>query len=212
MTSNPTGTAGHSRGMGDRRAMTIQQHPVPGSAAFKATVSGLLRLHRYTVEKRDETDEYHEICAALESYWGQMTLIERDRTGGLSQDLYTVSDAPPAELEPITPEAQGGFGAVYEAQARGDWDSALAMLRKLEKVVPAPLIAYLRGSIWEGLEEKQVAVVFYEHANRLDPTNQDIQAAFLNVLKSTEMSRALKLAEPILDENNKLALHATKIL
>jgi hypothetical protein len=111
--------------------MTNQQHPVVERTAYQETVSGLLRLHRYTLEKRDETGEYHEICAALEGYWGQMTVIERDRTGGLSQDLYTVSGPPPAQLEPITPEAQGEFGAVYEARERGDWDLALAMLRKL---------------------------------------------------------------------------------
>ncbi len=158
--------------------MTTQQHPTPEKTAYQQTVSGLLRLHRYTVEKRDKTDEYHEICAALEGYWGQMTPIERDRTGGLSQDLYMVSDPPSAKLEPITPEAQVEFGAVYEARERGDWDCALAMLRKLEKVVPAPLVAYLRGSIWEGLDDKQVAAVFYEQASRLDPGNQGIQAAF----------------------------------
>ena len=187
--------------------MITQQHLIPERTAYQETVSGLLRLHRYTVEKQDKTDEYHGICEALEGYWGQMTPIERERTSGLSQDLYTVSDPPSAKLEPITPEAQGEFAAVYEARDRGDWDFALVMLRKLEKVVPAPLIAYLRGSIWEGLDNKQVASVFYEQANRLDPENQGIQAAFLNVLTWTDMSRAMKLADPILAESNKLAPH-----
>ena len=135
--------------------MTTQQHPIPERTAYQETVSGLLRLHRYTVEKRDETDEYHEICAALEGYWGQMTPTERDRTGGLSQDLYTVSDPPPAKLEPMTPEAQGEFGAVYEARESGDWDFALAMLRKVEKAVAAPLVdiacatVSVRSRCWE---------------------------------------------------------------
>jgi hypothetical protein len=62
------------------------------------------------------------------------------------------------------------------------------MLRKLQKLVPAALVAYLRGSIWEGLGDKQVAVVFYEQATRLDPGNQGLQAAFLNVLKLPERS------------------------
>jgi tetratricopeptide (TPR) repeat protein len=187
--------------------MTTQPQPIPERTAYQETVSGLLRLHRYTVENRDETDEYHEICAALEDYWGQMTPNERDRTGGLSQDLYTVSDPPPAQIEPITAEAQGEFGAVYEARERGEWDFALATLRKLQKVVPAALVAYLRGSIWEGLGDKQVAVVFYDHANRLEPGNQGIQAAFLNVLKWTDWSRAMQLAEAVLAESDKLAPH-----
>ena len=110
-------------------------------------------------------------------------------------------------MSPSPPRSQGEFAAVYEARERGDWDFALALLRKLEKVVPAPLVAYLRGSIWEGLDDKQVASVFYEQANRLDPENQGIQAAFLNVLKWTDMSRAMKLADPILADSDKLAPH-----
>ena len=153
-------------------------------------------------DKRDDSEEYHDLCAVLEGYCGQMTTIERDRTGCLSQDLYTVSD-PPKTPEPITPDAQSTFGEVYEAQERGEWDLALVKLQKLDKVVPAPLVAYLRGRIWEGLENKQVAAVFFGHASRLNPENQGFQAALLNVLKWTDMKRAMELADAILAESNK---------
>jgi hypothetical protein len=161
--------------------------------AYHEVVNGLLRLHRFTVEKHDETAEYHELCAALEGYWEQMTPVERERTGGLSQDLHTVSDPPPTELEPMTPAAHEQLDEVYAARGRGDWDLALALLRKLDKVLPSPLVAYLRGTIWDGLEEKQVAVVFHERAHQLEPENGAFHAAFVNDLKGTDIERALKV-------------------
>ncbi len=163
--------------------MTSQQPLMSRTTAYRETVGGLLRLHRYTVEKQDQTTEYHDLCAALGDYWSQMTPVERERAGGLSQDLYTVSDLQRKEVEPNSTEEQIEFGTVYEARERGDWDFAFATLRKLEAVIPSPLVAYLRGSIWEAMDDKQVAMVFYEHAHRLDPENESIKAAFLNVLK-----------------------------
>ncbi len=196
--------------------MTTQQHLMQERTPYQETFDGLLRLHRFAVEKQDETAEYHDLCAALEGYWEQMTSVERERTGALSQDLYTVSDPPPKELEPMTAAAHGELGEVYEARGRGDWDLALALLRKLDKVLPSPLVAYLRGTIWDGLEEKQVAVVFHERAHELAPDNGGFLAAFVSVLKWTDIERALKIAEPILaaseNYNGNVVVQAAEVL
>jgi tetratricopeptide (TPR) repeat protein len=195
--------------------MTAQQQPVP-QTTYQEMVSGLLRLHRYTVEKQDQTEEYHALCAAMEGYWDRLTPVERERLGGLSEDLYTVSDPPPAKLEPMTLQTHGELRDVYEARERGDWDLALTLLRKLDKIVPPPLIAYLRGTIWDGLEEKQVAVVFHERAHQLAPESDPFLAAFVNVLKWTDIERALKVAEPILADiekhNGNVVVQAAEVL
>lgn len=187
--------------------MTAAPRLIPQTPVYREMVSGLLRLHRYTAEGRDKSPEYHELCATMEGYWGQLTAVEMERLGGLSEDLYTVSDPPREELEPMTAQGQAEFTAAHEARARGDWDTALALLRKLDKIVPPAILAYLRGTIWEGLDEKQVAVVFHERAWGLDSDNQALQAAFLNVLKWTDGKRALALAEPILAESGMLDPH-----
>lgn len=148
--------------------MTVMQQTPPRTAAYQETVSGLLRLHRHTVEKQDTTDDYHDLCAALEGLWEQMTSEERERAGGLSQDLYTVSDPPPDRLGPMTPSGEDQLSRVNEARARGDWDEALTSLRQLDRVAPPALVARLRGFIWDGLGEAPVAAVFHERAHRLD--------------------------------------------
>ena len=147
------------------------------SSAYQEVVRGLLRLHRYTVEKQDETPEYDETCAAMEGHWGQLTAAEIERLGGLSKDLYTVSDPPGTQPpETMNSQAQGKLGEAYEARERGEWDRALELLRRLGKLVPAPLLSYLRARIWEDIGDEAVAAIFFDHARRLDPTNENFRA------------------------------------
>ena len=82
----------------------------------------------------------------------------------------------------MNPQAQGKLGEAYEARERGEWDRALELLRRWGKYVPAPLLSYLRATIWEAAGERPVAAIFFEHACRLDPQNENFQAMFLNVL------------------------------
>jgi tetratricopeptide (TPR) repeat protein len=184
--------------------MTTLELPSIQRTAYGETVSGLLRLHRYVLEKNDDTPEYHDLCAALEAYWHELSPFEQERMGGLSQDLYTVSDPPPSDFQPMTPDAHGELREVYESRERGEWDRALTLLRQFDKILPPPLIAYLRGTIWGGLEEPQVAVVFHERAHQLAPENAAFLATFVTALAETDLGRALKVAEPIIANSAKL--------
>src|SRR5262249_13774885 len=104
----------------------------------------------------------------------------------------------------------------YEARERGEWDRALELLRRWGKFVPPPLLSYLRARIWEDAGDKPVAVVFFEHACRLDPANENFQAMYLNTLKWTDYARAWTFAEPILTESQKhvpnLIIQAAEVL
>src|SRR5262249_7463892 len=113
--------------------------------------------------------------------WEGLTKAERERVTGLAADLYKVSDpAPVIGLEPMTEEGQGKRAEIYEAQSRGEWDLALNMLRQWGRFVPAPLLAYVRARIWQEAGELPVAAVFFEHALRLDPRNDNYEAMLLD--------------------------------
>jgi tetratricopeptide (TPR) repeat protein len=61
-----------------------------------------------------------------------------------------------------------------------------------------------------------VAVVFFEHACRLDPANENFQAMYLNALKWTDYAQARAIAEPILNESEEhipnLVIQAAEVL
>lgn len=191
--------------------------PLPQSPAYQKVVRGLLRLHRYTVEGKDRTEEYHETCAAMESFWGKLTPAENERLSGLSQDLYSVSDPSTGQpREPMSGEAQAGLSEAYEARERGDWDRSLDLLRQWSAVVPRPLLSYLRARIWEDAGDKAVAAIFFDHAWRLDPSNENMRAGYLNCLMWTDYAEASKIAEEISKEVDKhipnLVIQAAEVL
>ncbi len=195
----------------------MTQQPLPQSPAYQEVVRGLLRMHQYTINGKDETDDADALREAMGEPWGLLSVVERERAAGLSKDLYTVSDPPPARPpEPMNPQAQGKLDEAYEARERGEWDRALELLRRWGKFMPAPLLSYLRATIWEGAGDRPVAVVFFEHAWRLDPENENFQARFLDVLKWTNNERARGIAETVLHESEKhipnLVIQAAEVL
>jgi tetratricopeptide (TPR) repeat protein len=64
------------------------------------------------------------------------------------------------------------------ARRRGEWDRALELLRRLGKCADPALVSYLRGSIWMDAGDPETAVLFCEHAARLQPDNGDYRALF----------------------------------
>jgi tetratricopeptide (TPR) repeat protein len=161
-------------------------------------------MHKYTVDGQEESEEADALRESMEEPWGRLSAVERERVAGLSKDLYSVSGPPPSQApEPTNPQAQSKVGEAYEARERGEWDRALELLRRWGKFVPPPLLSYLRARIWEDAGDKMVAVVFFVHACRLDPQNENFRAMYLNALKWTDSTRARAIAGPILDESEK---------
>jgi tetratricopeptide (TPR) repeat protein len=130
--------------------------------------------------------------------WKGLSKLERERVSGLSKDLYEISDRPVQGPEPMNPQAQGKLSEAYEARERGEWDRALELLRQSGNYVPAPLISYLRGTIWRAAGDAATAAVFFEHASQLDPNNENFQAVLLHTLKTAVPQDAAARAEVVL--------------
>ena len=80
--------------------------PLPQSPAYQEVVRGLLRMHKYTVDGEDENEAADVLRESMGEPWERLTPVERQRIAGLSKDLYTVSDRPPAQPpEPMNPLA-----------------------------------------------------------------------------------------------------------
>ncbi len=174
----------------------------PQSPAYQEVVRGLLRMHQYTAEGQDDSDEADALRQSMGEPWARLTSIERARIEGLSKDLYEITDQPNAKLPlPMNPQAQGNLNEAYEARERGEWDRALSILRRWGKYVPPPLLEYLRAKIWEGVGDEMVAVLFFEHACKLDPGNETFLTMHLSALKTLDDPRAKAIADKVLAES-----------
>jgi len=173
-------------------------------------------MHTYTMAGEDESEDADALRDSMEGPWGRLSAVERQRISGLSKDLYDVSGQAPESAAPMTPQAQGKLAEAYEARERGEWDRSLELLRRWGKFIPPSLLSYLRARVWEDAGDKQVAVVFFEYAWRLDPANENFQAMYLNTLKWTDYAQARTIAEPILNESEKhipnLVIQAAEVL
>src|SRR5260370_15902786 len=131
--------------------------PIPKSPSYQAVIRALLRMHRFTLDGQDESDEVDALRESMNEPWEGLSNAERDRVTGLSKDLYEISDGAARVTEPMNPQAQGKLNEAYEARERGEWDRALGLLRRWGKYVPPGLLSYLRGTIWRDMGNAELA-------------------------------------------------------
>src|SRR5689334_8260984 len=100
----------------------MARQPFAMSPHYLAVLQGLRALHRLTIEDRDDSPEADAVRDATDAPWEALSEVERKRLGGLSEDLYAISDPPAAVPEVMNPQAQARLNDAYLARERGDWD------------------------------------------------------------------------------------------
>jgi hypothetical protein len=158
---------------------------------FAAMVRGVRELHRLVLEgQADDSPEADAIRDATDEPWQALSEADRQRVRELSEDLCSLSE-PAAGPRPMSAEVRSTLNAASEARSRGDWDTALTLLRLCtDSIAPAPL-SYLRGVIWQEAGDPETAALFLQHATRLAPENKD----YLLTLGSLNLT-AQTTAEP----------------
>jgi hypothetical protein len=138
------------------------------SAACREYARLTVRLHELMGAGLGESEEADSVRDQMDGPWKQLTAAERDRLGGLSSDLYMLSDeevferAEPAERGPDTLGA-----ALLAARANGDWEAVLALLRKGPTFLSQREVAFFRAEAYDELGQPEIARRFARHAARL---------------------------------------------
>src|SRR5690349_2466610 len=112
---------------------------------YRAYVRGLRDLHRLAVAGQEESPEAERIRDAMDAPWEALSDVERTRAGGLSADLYSLSEPLTGPEQEWGSQAQAGLAAVLTAQDKGDWDEALELLRRHAHSLAPDLVHFLRG-------------------------------------------------------------------
>ncbi len=175
-----------------------------GSQSFTKVASGLLALHRLVKVGQEDTPEADSIRDALDAPLMALNPTEKKRAQLLSEDLYSVSEPLSGSNQKVmNPQAQQKLIEAYEAKESGDWDRALALLRRWKDYISPELLSYLRGSIWLSAGNPSVATMFYEHAMESDPENANYRAIYLHALAESNPEQADNLACEILVNHEK---------
>lgn len=121
----------------------------PLSPHFREYVLGIVALHHLSLVGRDESDEADAIRDRLDAPWGCLSMAERDQIGGLSADLFALSE-PPGE-----PGGEPEWAAFDSLTITGDWPAALEWLRANALGIPADALRERRAELWRlaGLRE-----------------------------------------------------------
>jgi hypothetical protein len=140
------------------------------SDSYLAMVRGTRELHLLIAEGKDDSPEAEALRDATDGPWEALTETERTRARLLSEDLFSLHEAPPTPQQ-MTVEAQRALFEVKELQHAGEWDRALDLIRTWRAYIAPFLVSYLRGSIWYEAGDFATAALFFKHAYDLKPDN-----------------------------------------
>jgi tetratricopeptide (TPR) repeat protein len=149
--------------------------------SYQKVLDGLLRMHELSAAGDQETEEIKQLREAIDVPYSDLSAQERETIEGLSSDLFDVENI---TAEPVLDHIRPGdqlMAAALQAQDSGKYDEALKLLRE-SKSSPASRIAFLRGRNWSEKGEPKVALLFFNHAAKLDPENDEYKAQAIDSL------------------------------
>ena len=173
----------------------MTRHPFSTSPSYLQILRGFHKLHSLTLAGQDDTPEADAIRDGMDHPWYDLSETEQKRMKGLSEDLYSISD-PPQESLPANPQAERKLIEADEARRAGDWDQALELLRHWGRYTEPALLSFNRGLVWQAAGDDGTAIMFFEHAARLDPKH--FENCYLVNLWNSNVTAGQKLAREII--------------
>jgi hypothetical protein len=151
----------------------------------------LLELDQLMVQGKGNSPEADELREQMEMPWFEMSDSERERVGGLSEDLYAlVSDGKAIAMSPAE-RAEYGSEAKAALHEASDPNMALAFLRRpCPNDIPKDAIPFLQARQWERLGDLNVALRFMRAAEQRNPKQAASVLILLEKLGRREEAKA----------------------
>jgi tetratricopeptide (TPR) repeat protein len=166
--------------------------------SYRKVLDGLLRMHELSAAGEQETDEIKQLRDAIDEPYSDLSADERETIEGLSTDLFDVEkiiSEPASDYRAM----DGSVMAALRAQYSGHYDKALKLLRESESK-PISRMSFFRGRNWSEKGEPKVALLFFNHAAKLDPRNDGYKAEALEAFVRAYPERAQKEITRLLTE------------
>ena len=127
----------------------------------------LTQLHHLMEKGKGDSEEADAVRDQMELSWWRLTEEEQDRVGGLSADLYMLSNE--EVFEPLDRSKAQLASELESALCCERWTEALALLRKNADVVTTEQRAIVRARAYEALGHHDTALLFLTYAVSLIP-------------------------------------------
>jgi len=155
------------------------------SVTYSRWLTNIVDTHRFQSWNKESTDADEREEEELNDSWAELDDAEKQRLWGLSADLYTLrdqekwvdSDWPPMSEE----ELRSAQAEAFQAE---EWDKLLEYLRRPPRFRLQATVDYMRGRAWQEMGHPDVALLFFDNAVRLDPSNPGYAEVALECLKA----------------------------
>lgn len=152
------------------------------SETYRETAQRVRQLHAFLRSGEGDSQEADDLRDELDGYWTRLTDGERARIRGLSADLNMLDHSYPRSDDPADGER---FNEKFiPAQTDRDWDRVLELMRAEPGEFPVASTAFLKGVFWARLGDLESALVLFQEAVRIEPTNPEFVMALLRALVS----------------------------
>jgi tetratricopeptide (TPR) repeat protein len=160
----------------------------------------LRELHSLIADGKGDTEEADRLRDLMDAPWFNMNAKEIRRVRGLSADLHTLVDTPPAFQQCDQELLNESCRLAEEAWINKDWEGALELLRERPHPFPPDRVAFMRAGCWENLGDLETSLLFLERAAELNPGAGYYSLALMYTkLRLGRMSDAIFLADRIID-------------
>jgi hypothetical protein len=167
-----------------------QSHENP---AYLEYLRLLVQLHALIADGKSETDDADLVRDEMDTPWAKLSQAEADRLGGLSADLYMLTDEEIFERTEPAERTRERIGPDLETAWQGrEWDRMLALLRRGPDFLRNDQLAYLRGRCWLAFGHPEIATLFFEKALRLRPEEPMYRLAALEPLEALGQVEAVR--------------------
>ena len=157
-------------------------HAIIISPDYRAVVRGLRELHHLTVAGKLNSPEADAIRDATDGPWEALDETEKKRVAELSEDLYAITNPARDNARQWKPEAQMSLvKTINKSIEIGDWNQALALIRRSAAQLKPALVSFLRGTAWSLGGDQETAAIFHKHAQDLQPDYETSQAIDLTI-------------------------------
>lgn len=169
---------------------------------FIEYVELLSQLHELIASDADETPRGEALRDRMDDPGERLSAAEIQGVKRISADFYTLTTTPTSGPPPAIDrdEARAEIRSAVEARDRGDFQTALTLLRKHAASIPPGALAYMRGTIWKGAGLLPVALRFYRRAVELEPGNDGYRYLEFECLEKTDPAAARRRATDVLED------------
>jgi hypothetical protein len=163
--------------------MTNSSAPLPSPTRLYARL--LRELHTLIAAGNGDSEAADALRDQMDAPWEGLTEREQDRLGGLSEDLYALTQGGARPVVRSPAEDARWRQELSEALQEKDCDRALALLRQPPSDVPPGAIASLQARCWESLGDPETALLFLRQAERLNPQHASLALSFAYQIEPT---------------------------